>query len=90
MTDDRVPLTMISRHGKQARFAAVLEPVSDTQPPPTVTSVRIMERDGAVRIEVRQGSETDTLLLDDRDKVQLLRNDKLLLKNISKCTNNLM
>jgi|GEM_PF-2525557 len=49
-----------------------------------------MERDGAVRIEVRQGSETDTLLLDDRDKVQLLRNDKLLLKNISKCTNNLM
>lgn len=73
--EDRIPLTMITRRGKQACFAAVLEPVRDT--PATVTNVRIIERNEAVRLEVRQGDATDVILLDGQKKIQVLRNGSM-------------
>ena len=76
--EDRVPLAMISRHGKEARFVAVLEPVRATQP--AVTSVRMAERDNNVQIEVRQGNAKDVILLDGRSRLQVKRNDEIVLK----------
>lgn len=78
--DDRVPLTMISRHGKQARFVAVLEPLANTHSP-TVTNVQILEREGTVRLEVHQGTATDTILLHGRESVLVRRNDKIVLQS---------
>ncbi|MFH1022637.1 MAG: heparinase II/III family protein [Planctomycetota bacterium] len=76
--DDRVPLTRISRHGKQARFAAVLEPVRDIRP--VVTQVLMTERDGAVHIEIRQGDSKDVVSLDGGNRLQVKRNDEVVLK----------
>ncbi len=68
--DDRVPLTMISRRGTQARFAAVLEPVFDSHPA-TVTGVRIVDGDNnTTHVEVSHGDTMDIILLDDKDRVQ--------------------
>ncbi len=78
--NDRVPLSMISRHGKQALFAAVLEPINKNQSP-TVKSVRIIEIDDTIRIEVHQDSSMDIILLDNNEKVQFLRNDEVVLKS---------
>ncbi|MFA7172479.1 MAG: heparinase II/III family protein [Kiritimatiellia bacterium] len=78
--DDRVPMAMISRHGKQARFVAVLEPLHSIQPT-TVTGVRIIERNSVIHLEVCQGSATDTIQLDDKHGVQLRRNDEVVLKS---------
>lgn len=75
--EDRIPLTMITRRGQQACFAAVLEPVRDS--PATVTGVRIIERDGPIRLEVRHGDVTDTILLDGQAKIQVLRNGTVVL-----------
>ncbi len=69
--DDRVPLTMISRHGIRARFAAVLEPVHDPKLA-TVTGVRIVDDDNTIRLEVCHGDVTDIILLDDKDHVYIV------------------
>ena len=78
-TADRVPLTMISRHGKKVRFAAVLEPVRDDQLA-TVTNVQIMDSDDTALIKVSQGDMTDTILVDGKDNVQVRRDDKVMLQ----------
>ncbi len=77
---DRVPLAMISRHGTQARFVAILEPLHNSQTA-TVTNVRIEDAENIVRIEVCQGSAKEIILLDAKDKVQLWRDDEILLKS---------
>ncbi len=59
---DRVPLAMVTRLGKGARFAAVLEPVKDGLS--DVTAVRMAEQAGVIRLEVLKGGRTDVFLLD--------------------------
>lgn len=76
--DDRVPLTIISRNGKQACFVAVLEPVRNT--PPTVTDVTMTEDSGTVRIEVRHGNTNDLITLDAQNRLQVTKNGKTVLE----------
>jgi lysophospholipase L1-like esterase len=68
---DRVPMAMITRHGRHVRFAAVLEPVREA--PPVVTGVRVTETNGTVKLEVLKGSATDTFLMDKTGRVQAVR-----------------
>ncbi len=59
---DRVPLIMVTRHGTEATFAAVLEPVRDGQKP-TVTELSLAQQAGTVQIAIRNGDATDTVVL---------------------------
>ena len=70
--DDRVPMTMITRQGKQARFVAVLEPGHDTSP--KVTGIHMSELNGLQSFEIRQGETTDTITLDGKGKVEMRKN----------------
>lgn len=81
--DDRVPLAMLRRQGRQARFVAVLEPVRGPALP-TVTGLAFEERDGALLLRVQQGGATDSIerrdgrrLLVRRDATVLLDSEKL-------------
>jgi hypothetical protein len=55
---DRVPMTMISRDGRNAHFAAVLEPVI-TGNKPHVTGIKFTETDESPAITVERGRQTD-------------------------------
>jgi len=59
---DRVPLVMLTQRGKTARFACVLEPVSQGKAP-TVTAVESREVADGARVVIHRGSETDTITL---------------------------
>lgn len=76
--DDRVLLTIISRNGKEAYFAAVLEPVRGASP--TVTDVKLIEDKGTVRIEVLQGTAKDVITLDRQNRLQVKKNGKTVLE----------
>jgi hypothetical protein len=75
--DDRVPLAMITRRGNHASFAAVLEPVR--HPQTAVTDIRVVEGDGTARLEVRHGEGTDAIRLDGTTRVEVRRNDEIVL-----------
>lgn len=60
---DRVPLVRVTRCGKSARFAVVLEPVSG-ETKACDTSVAWRQRDGQIRIEVTRGGRQDSIVLD--------------------------
>jgi hypothetical protein len=57
---DRVPLIRVTRRGKTARFAAVLEPLS-WDASPTVSSVSWHKRPPGIRIEVMRGNRCDSI-----------------------------
>ena len=76
--EDRVPLVMVSRHGRRARFAALLEPVRDGVP--QVNDLRVSERDGGFRIEVMRGEEEDVLLLTEGEWLEVTSNGAVVLR----------
>ncbi len=60
---DRVPMVMIGREGRDANYAAVLEPV----PPggkPTVTGVQLGAEGGRLDVIVERGSSQDRIRID--------------------------
>jgi Heparinase II/III-like protein/Alginate lyase len=70
---DRVPMIMISRTGRNARFVAVLEPVA-TGHEPDVTGVRLTESSEGLSIAVAHGGREDNVKIfpDDNIRVALL------------------
>ncbi|MFT5299583.1 MAG: hypothetical protein ACI814_000356 [Mariniblastus sp.] len=57
---ERIPLIRVTRHGKSARFAAVLEPVREDGP--TVNTVNWKEQgDGSILISVNRDGRTDLI-----------------------------
>ncbi len=60
---DRVPLVRVTRRGKTARFAVVLEPTSGDVSP-TVQSVSWIENGGRLQIEVVRDKSHDTIHVD--------------------------
>jgi hypothetical protein len=58
--DDRVPMAMIGRNGRNVRFAAVLEPVRKGDQP-QVTEVRLAEAGDGVAITVQFAGGADTV-----------------------------
>lgn len=65
---DRVPLVRVTRRGKAARFAVVLEPTCGSTPA-AVRSVSWKEKDGGFRIEVVRDGERDVIAVDSDWKV---------------------
>ena len=59
---ERVPLTMITRKGASAQFAAALEPVENGKAP-EVTEVSLQAEDGNVTVTVRLGDRADVFTL---------------------------
>lgn len=60
---DRVPLVVLTRKGRNARFAVVLEPVRRPAAP-AVSAVEISPAGAATTITVRRGDKIDTIHLD--------------------------
>lgn len=60
--EDRVPLAMVRRSGKTARFAAVLEPVK-TGEKPAVTDVSWKEEGETFVVTVKRGDSTDRYII---------------------------
>jgi hypothetical protein len=65
---DRVPTTMIGKEGRDAHFAAVLEPVQTTGKP-QVTGVRLAQTEGTIVITVERGGRTDQMRIFPAGKV---------------------
>ena len=64
---DRVPLAMVTRHGKAVRFAAVIQPIMKTTSP--VSNLAMEEADGAIRLVVLTSKNRDTITLAPSGKV---------------------
>ncbi|MCK6472637.1 MAG: heparinase II/III family protein [Planctomycetes bacterium] len=60
--EDRVPLAVVRRSGKTARFAAVLEPVK-TGETPAVTDVSWKEEGETFVVTVKRGTSTDRYII---------------------------
>jgi len=76
---DRVPLVMLTRHGKTAQFACVLEPVAKGKEP-AVTTVETGEVTEGIRVTIRNGSETDTITLRDDNTFTVRTGGKAVLE----------
>lgn len=59
---DRVPLVIVSRSGKVARFAAALEPVASGEGP-TVSAVSLDASNGTTNIDVHRGGAMERLTI---------------------------
>jgi len=57
---DRVPLILVTRHGAEATFAAVLEPVLGDRKP-VVSDVSVEFKDGSAVVAIRLGASADTV-----------------------------
>ncbi len=71
---DRVPMAMIGRTGRDATFAAVLEPVF-APGSPQVTGVRLTEADGGMTVVVERGSDADTIAIPADREISVVRSD---------------
>ena len=71
---DRVPLVMITRHGTEATFAAVLEPVLSSRTP-AVNAVEVV----GTTITVRCGDSTDVVALSAANELTVTRGGKAVL-----------
>jgi hypothetical protein len=65
---DRVPLVMLTRHGKKARFVAAIEPVK-AGAKAAVTGVSVAEEKGGLKITVARGAAADTVELGGGHKI---------------------
>jgi oligo-alginate lyase len=75
---DRVPLCMMTRNGRQARFATVLEPVSGSTQP-SVSAIQWRRENGAVTVEVKSKESVDTVTLGGDDSVRITVAGRLVL-----------
>lgn len=75
---DRVPLAMITRCGRTARFAAVIEPVTEGGRA-AVTSVAVEVVAGGARITVHAGDAVEQVLLAADGSLKMSRGEKILL-----------
>ncbi len=57
---ERIPLTMVTRHGKTATFVATLEPVRKWQNPTILNLSHTME-DGQIKVTIQRKNDTKTL-----------------------------
>jgi len=75
---DRVPLVMLTRRGKTARFACVLEPVK-AGAEPAVTGVDVVRRGEGLHVRVHRRDGEDALDLTDAGHVRLTCGGKVVL-----------
>ncbi len=75
---DRVPMVMITRRGRGARFAVALEPVARGGKP-TVRAVALDAAGEAIRVTVRSGETTDVVTLTAANRLTVLRGGKTVL-----------
>ncbi len=69
--EDRVPLMMIAREGREALFAAVLEP-GQASGKSQVTNVRLTSTDGGLTIAVESGSHADQVTISADAKISVI------------------
>ncbi len=74
---DRVGLVMVTRHGKQAQFVAVLEPAKARAP--YNASIRSEPAQDGVRLTVRRGDAVDTVTLASSGEVTVSVQGKTVL-----------
>jgi hypothetical protein len=74
---DRVGLVRVTRHGKQAQFAAVLEPVKARGP--YIASIRSEPAKDGVRLTVRQADAVDNVTLTSSGEVTISAQGEIVL-----------
>ena len=67
---DRVPMVVITRHGADAKFAAVLEPVAKGQRP-QVTAVDVNNTKRGTEVTIRRQDQVDVVTLTKDHRVSL-------------------
>ncbi len=77
---DRAALAMITRRGRQAVFAAVLDPVQAGHEP-AVTGVAVEQADGRATITVRRRDQTEAVALGPGNALTLRRGEEVLLRH---------
>ena len=75
---DRVPLVMVTRRGKGARFAAAIEPVA-VGGKPSVEALKVEQTPEGIQIAVRKGKQTDTLTLTEGNQLTVRSGGKTVL-----------
>ena len=75
---ERVPLAILTRRGKAAQFACVLEPVAKGREP-AVTAVEVQAEAGGMRIRIRSGAATDTVTLTSDHQFTVTCGDTIVL-----------
>jgi hypothetical protein len=75
---DRVPLAMLTRHGRSVRFVAVIEPTARGHKP-AVTSVSAGPDQDALQINIRNGETQDIVNLNQK-RLTFSSNGKTVLK----------
>jgi hypothetical protein len=76
---DRVPITMIGREGRNAHFAAVLEPVLSNKKH-QITNIQFTKTDKRVTITVERGRQIDRVIIFPDDKVRVTLSQQPLLQ----------
>jgi oligo-alginate lyase len=75
---DRVPLAMITREGKEARFVAAIEPVPGSGKP-TVEAVRLREAGDASVVDIRASEQVQEVVLGPDGGIRVTVGDKVVL-----------
>ncbi|HUU09272.1 MAG TPA: Gfo/Idh/MocA family oxidoreductase [Phycisphaerae bacterium] len=72
------PLAILTRRGKAAQFACVLEPVAKGREP-AVTAVEVQAEAAGMRIRIRRGTTTDTVTLTSDHQFTVTCGDTIVL-----------
>ncbi len=80
--NDRIPMTMLTRTGKQAWFAAIIEPTIAGKPP-TMTEITLKPTATGALIEITRGNAKEQLEI-TADTFKLLSGEKTLLQSPGK------
>ncbi|MGB2821027.1 MAG: hypothetical protein WBF17_08600, partial [Phycisphaerae bacterium] len=80
---DRVPLVMVRRRAPTARFACILEPVSEGSRP-AVTAVEAEQAPADIRVTIRRRGTTDTVVLADDSTFTVRSGGKVVLQSRSR------
>jgi hypothetical protein len=75
---DRVPMTIVTRKGKSAFFAATIES-APTGRQPAITAVSAEQTGDGIKVAIQNGSEPETLTLSRDLKLTLTRGQTALL-----------
>ncbi len=79
---DRVPMVVVTRHGRTVDFAAVLEPMP-AKGKSLVNDVGLERKDGVASVTVRHGNATDTITLTADGTLTVTRAGKTVLEGKS-------
>jgi len=78
--EERIPLVSFSRHGREARFVVVIEPVLKGKEAGVIQMTGERLANGDSRVILRRRDATDTVLLTAERRLTVMRGEEVILK----------